>query len=121
MELVEIFSDERGHTHFRKSDLHLEERHYAPPSRPVRVSADMRLTHGNFLVAPPGWDDQFHPTPNRQLAVLLSGTATISATDGQTINVQPGSVILLNDQASRGHLTRVRGSEASFLLVGLAE
>ncbi len=122
MELVEIFSDERAHTHFRKSDVQLAERHYAPPSRPVHVSADMKLTFGNFLVAPTGWDEQFHPTPHRQFAVLLSGTATISATDGRAIDIRPGSVILLNDQASRGHLTRVRGSgDATFLLVGLAE
>ena len=122
MDIVEVYSNEHGETHFRKSIIDLEDRDYAPPSEPVQVSADIRLTIGNFLAAPPGWDDEFHPTPRRQLAVMLSGQATISTTDGEKVNVGPGSVVLLNDRSSKGHLTRVLGNaDASFLLVGLAD
>lgn len=75
-----------------------------------------------FLVAPPGWDPAFHPSPRRQRAVLLSGRATITATDGETITIAAGDILLLNDQGSRGHLTMVQGDQdARFLLVGLAD
>jgi hypothetical protein len=122
MELTEIYADERGETHFRKSAVDLGRRDYAPPSQPVHVSPEMTLTVGNFLVAPPGWDKDSHPTPRRQFAILLSGRATITASDGDTIAMRPGEVILLNDQASRGHLTTVQEPEdATFLLVGIAD
>lgn len=122
MELMEIYADDSGETHFRKTDIALELRDFAPPSQPIRVSPEMESTSSLFLVAPPGWDEEFHPTPRRQLAVMLDGNATISATDGETIEVGPGSIILLNDQDSRGHLTRVRGDkDASFLLIGLGD
>ena len=122
MELTEIYADERGETHFRKAQVDLESRDYAPPSEPLQVSTDMRMAIGNFLVAPPGWDKDFHATPRRQLAVMVSGQATITVTDGETITVGPGSVVLLNDQASKSHLTQIQGSQdASFLLVGFGD
>ena len=122
MELLEIYADESGETHFRKTDIELDLRDFAPPSQPIEVSAEIKATSGVFLVAPPGWDEEFHPTPRRQLAVMLVGDATVSATDGETVEVRPGSIVLLNDQASKGHLTRVRGEkDASFLLIGLGE
>jgi hypothetical protein len=119
MELLEIYADEGGETHFRRTDMPMELRNFAPPSQPINVSAEVPSTTSVFLVAPPGWDEEFHPTPRRQFAIMLRGKATISATDGETINVEPGNIILLNDQDSKGHLTRVQGKEdAAFLLVG---
>ena len=51
---------------------------------------------------------------------MLAGKATVTASDGETIDVRPGSIILLNDSDSKGHLTQVQGDmEASFLLIGL--
>lgn len=121
MDLVEIFADAAGETHFRNTDIPMELHDFAPPSQPIRISAEMESTSSLFLTAPPGWDEEFHPTPRKQLAVMLEGSATISATDGDTIEVLPGSIILLNDQDSKGHLTRVSGDEeASFLLIGVA-
>lgn len=119
MELVEIYADGAGETHFRKTRIELEMRDFAPPSQPIRVSAEMASTSSVFLVAPPGWDEEFHPTPRRQLAVMLEGEATITASDGETIPARPGTVVLLNDQDSKGHLTRVQGDkDAAFLLIG---
>jgi hypothetical protein len=120
MDLIEIFADETGETHFRKTDVAMDLHDFAPPSQPIRISAEMESTSSLFLIAPPGWDEEFHPTPRKQLAVMLGGAATISASDGETIEVRPGSFILLNDQDSKGHLTRVSGEEnGSFLLVGV--
>lgn len=120
MDLTEIYADDAGETHFRNTDIDLELRDFAPPSQPVRVSREMASTSSLFLAAPPGWDADFHPTPRRQLAVMLEGVATITASDGAVIDVGPGSIILLNDQDSKGHLTRVKGEkDAAFLLIGL--
>ena len=120
MDLVEIYADAEGETHFRTIKIDLELRDFAPPSAPIQISPEMRSTSSVFLVAPPGWDKEFHPTPRKQLAVMLGGAATVSASDGQIIEVRPGDVVLLNDQDSKGHLTQVQGNQdASFLLIGL--
>ncbi len=122
MEILEIYADEAGETHFRRTSIAMESRNYAPPSAPVRVSAEDAVTTSLFLAAPPGWDTEFHPTPRRQYAILLSGRVTATVTDGETIEAGPGTVVLLNDADSKGHLTKVQGGEdAHFLLVGLQE
>jgi quercetin dioxygenase-like cupin family protein len=73
-----------------------------------------------FLTAPPGWDENFHPTPRKQLAVLLKGNVCISVSDGESIALEPGDTFLLNDMASKGHLTRVQGEQdAAFLFIVL--
>lgn len=122
MDLVEIFADAEGETHFRRTEIDFEVRDFAPPSQPIQISAEMPSTSSLFLVAPPGWDGTFHPTPRKQLAVMLRGKATVSVSDGDVINFTPGNMILLNDLAGKGHLTRVQGeNDAAFLMIGLED
>ena len=122
MEILEIYSDEGRETHFRTTDIGAEKRDYAPPSRPVEVSAETPVTTGLFLAAPPGWDPEFHATPRKQYAFLLRGRARVTASDGETVEIGPGSAVLLNDRDSKGHRTVVFGNEdAVFFLVGLDE
>ncbi|MCB1437057.1 MAG: hypothetical protein KDJ46_07780 [Rhodobiaceae bacterium] len=120
MDLLEIYADARGETHFRRTVMDFEVMNYVPPSSPVHITPDMAVTTARFLAAPVGWDKEFHATPRRQLAVLLKGHATFAVSDGETLAVGPGRVILLNDKASKGHLTQVQdGEDALFLLIGL--
>lgn len=122
MELTEIYADTDGETHFRTSEIDLELRDFAPPSQPIQLSPEIPGTSSVFLVAPPGWDKEFHPTPRKQLAVMLKGEATVRASDGDIIDFRPGDVILLNDRDCKGHLTQIQGNQdATILLVGLAE
>jgi hypothetical protein len=121
MQVTEIYADEAGETHFRKKTIDLNLRDFAPPAAPIGVSAGEGMTTGLSLEAPPGWDKNFHPTPRRQYAILLSGTVTITVTDGTVIEAGPGAVLLLNDTDCTGHLTQVQGDRpAVFFLVGLA-
>ena len=122
MQVTEIYADAAGETHFRKKTVDLALRDFAPPAAPIGVSAEEIMTTGLFLEAPPGWDKSFHPTPRRQYAILLSGTITVTVTDGTVIEAGPGEVLLLNDTDCRGHLTQVQGDRpAVFFLVGFAE
>ncbi len=122
MKLVEIYADAAGETHFRRTEIDFELRDFAPPSQPLCVSPELATTSSLFLAAPPGWDKDFHPTPRKQLAVLLEGAVRIGVTDGETLGVTPGNVFLFNDMGSKGHLTQVQGTrDASFLFVALDE
>ncbi len=119
MDLLEIYADDNGETHFRTASVELEANHYAPPSPPLEISAETPANTSLFLVAPPGWDDAFHATPRRQYAVLLEGEFSVTASDGETVMMKPGDMVLLNDAGSKGHLSRVQGDRpARFLMVG---
>ncbi len=111
MDLIELYADEHAETHFRRTELVLEMRDFVPPSKPLKISRAIPVTEAIFLSAPPGWDDSFHATPRRQLAVVLSGAATVTVTDGETIVFRAGDFLLLNDAGSKGHLTKVIDEE----------
>jgi uncharacterized cupin superfamily protein len=120
MRLTEIFADDEGETHFRVIEIHFEERAFAPPSMPVHVSAAVATTTSLFMIAPPDWDKEFHATPRKQFCVMLKGKLRVLATDGETIEMGPGDVLLVNDAASKGHLSTIQGSESAvFMFVGL--
>lgn len=119
--MIEIFADQAGETHFRGVDLPTNPRQFAPPSLPTEVTDEIAFTDGVFMYAPPGWDPEFHPTPRRQIGLMVAGRIRMEVTDGEHIECVPGSPpMLLNDVACRGHRTMVLGSEtAIFLLIGL--
>jgi hypothetical protein len=48
------------------------------------------------------WDKDFHPTPRRQLAVMLAGRAIITVTDGETVSVGPGDAFLSQRSSQQG-------------------
>lgn len=120
MDLLEIYSDENGETHFRRSTLDFQSMDFAPPSSPVQITEDQPASGVRFAEAPVGWDDAFHPTPRRQFAVLLRGKARVTVTDGESMEISAGSFILLDDADSKGHLTKILpGEDALFMMIGL--
>jgi hypothetical protein len=54
MQIVEIYADEAGETHFCANAVNLNTRDFVPPSAPMGVSAETPLTTGVFLELPPG-------------------------------------------------------------------
>ena len=44
----------------------------------------------------------------------------MSVSDGESIDLKPGDIVLFNDMASKGHLTQVQGEQdASFMMITL--
>lgn len=122
MQIMEIYADGAGETHFRDFPIGLTPRDFAPPSAPMGVSIDTPLTTGVFLELPLGWDPKYHATPRRQWVVILRGQLNITATDGTMAGFRPGDVLLFNDANSKGHRSLVEGEEAvACFLVGLAD
>ena len=121
MQITEIFADSARDTHIRVTPVELSPRDFAPPSAPMGVSPETRMTTGVFLELPPGWDPHYHATPRRQWVVMLRGHLNITTTDGKAADFRPGDVFVLNDANSKGHRSLVQGVEpVVLLLVGLA-
>ena len=54
--------------------------------------------------------------PARQFLCLLAGTLEVSVSDGETRQISPGTVVLLEDTVSRGHANGVVSEKPAVLV-----
>jgi len=110
----EIYEGSDGKTHIRDITVDLKSVEFSPPAPPVGVGGLQPATHTFFVAAGTNWGRPDyeasvpHPTPKRQMFVVLSGVVTMIATDGDRRKLVPGTVVLLTDVSpSKGHFTIV--------------
>lgn len=53
----------------------------------------------------------WHPAPQRQYVITLSGRGEIELTGGQKIPLGPGHILLAEDVSGKGHISRAIGNE----------
>lgn len=116
------YVDADGDSHVEETSVDLVLTDYAPPAPSLFVSATRPAAGFAYLCAPTSWDSGLHPSPRRQLFVLLRGTLEGQASDGRSVRLEAGDVILLEDTSGRGHTSRVVGDEiVEALVVALPE
>lgn len=111
------YVDANGESHLEEVDVDLLLSDYAPPAPALFVSAPGPAAGCGYLAAAPGWDGGWHPSPRRQLFVLLHGILEGEVSDGRSVRLRPGDVILLEDLSGKGHASRVVGDEKVEALV----
>ena len=115
MRYVRVYTGPDGESHFAAVDVLFTPAVYAPPAPPLQVSAATPATQSLFVVAAAGWSGGWHPTPVRQWAFILAGELELAVSDGATRRVGPGDALLLEDEAGRGHQTRVLGDRDALI------
>jgi hypothetical protein len=77
----------------------------------------------HFVSMPAGWDGgEWHPAPRRQFIIPLSGEMEFEVSDGEKRTFGPGDVLLVEDTAGKGHISRmVSASLGVFAVVPLPE
>ena len=109
MRYARIYTDEAGETHFEDVALSGDIRQslvsagvfeYAEPIT-VRAAVFRRV-----VTAHPG---EPHVAPRRQLVVHLAGRSEVEVSDGEVRAFGPGDVVLVEDVAGKGHITRELG------------
>jgi hypothetical protein len=95
-----LFSDDHGESQF-------EDVENTPPV--MFSSFEPADTYG-FERVPPGWVGDWHPAPQRVLAIYLSGELEIQASDGEVRAIGGGTILLAEDTTGKGHRNRVTGS-----------
>ena len=110
-----IYTDADGATHFEDVEVILSPKDYAPPAPPLDVSAAIDARRLVFVGGASGWEGDWHPSPTRQFAVILSGVFEVRVSDGEARSLGPGSVVLLEDTVGRGHFTRVESQESGLM------
>jgi mannose-6-phosphate isomerase-like protein (cupin superfamily) len=108
---LRLFVDAAGGSHFEDCDLPLGTRNFAPPTTPLEAS-DVIPALGFVVVRfAPDWSGPWHPSPYRQWFFIMSGSVTVTVTDGAERTLGAGDVVLLEDMGTKGHLTRVNGGQ----------
>ncbi|WP_247048179.1 hypothetical protein [Arthrobacter rhizosphaerae] len=91
--------------------------HFVPPAPPVLLSPSQAAAEFSFERVHPGWHGDWHPVPRRLVAVYLSGSGEMTASDGETRELIAGTVLFAEDTAGKGHVSRATGTEDMHVLI----
>lgn len=111
VEYTRIYSDAAGETRFGAVAVALRLTDFAPPAKPFAVADFIPATRFAFCAPAAGWYGDWHPTPRRQLFLLLKGVWQVTVSDGESRRFGPGSAVLLEDTTGKGHLTQIVSDE----------
>jgi hypothetical protein len=92
---------------------------YAPPAPAVDLSDPLTSSRVSWFRLPAGWSDDSHPSPRRQLFVVLAGQVEGSTSTGDTRCFHAGSCLLMEDTTGKGHGARPLGGDASAIVIAL--
>ena len=122
MKCLRVYADEKGESHFSEMEIAMPGSSQLVPGYTIQMSAPVPAANILFLTFPAGVSNDWHPAPARQFVISLDRTFEIETSDGQRRQVQPSSVILVEDTWGKGHKTRSLGDSAGTLIfVSLAE
>ncbi len=101
MKYFRIYADSNGDSHFEDVEVATVQSGRGSDLSeliPAKGIIFRRSPHDQYI--------DWHPAPRRQFVITLSGHAEIEASDGEVRRIGPGSVMLADDIAGKGHITR---------------
>jgi len=106
MQYVRMYTGEDGRSHFEDVDLPFT-------STQEAQRTDVQPSLGiQYVYQPPGFVIDMHPAPRRQYVITLQGQVEIVLGDGTSRRFAAGDVLLAEDIAGEGHITRIVGDVA---------
>jgi len=75
------------------------------------VAQLLKITGAELHRAKAGTVQDWHPAPQRQYVITLSGRGEIEVAGGKKIPLEPGHIELAEDLTGKGHITRAIGTE----------
>jgi hypothetical protein len=115
LSFIRLRGDANGGSHFENLAIDLYRRDFAPPATPFGVSEFTPASQCGFLRLPPGWVGDMHPSPMRMWVFFLAGQMEFETSNGEKRRCGPGTAMLLEDIAGRGHRSRVTGDADAVL------
>ena len=119
MKIGHIFAGPDGESHIAELDLALTQNE----GRPLFYnSARFAATAIGFQHVRAGGTTAWHNPPRRWLALVLTGTWEVEASDGSSRQFPAGSVSLVEDTTGKGHRGRAVGdADVLVAAVGLSD
>jgi quercetin dioxygenase-like cupin family protein len=111
MKYVRLFAGPDGESHFEDVTVEFD----SAPAHRFPVSEWQPVERMRFLSFPPDHEPQMHRAPARLLHILITGSWTMQASDGETRHFKAGDVILVEDTTGKGHLTSITSEGATLV------
>jgi hypothetical protein len=108
-----LYTGADNETHFDDVDVTFVYRNYAEGVPPIWLPKEGMIDVAGiqFVSMPAGWDgSEWHPAPQRQFIIPLSGEMEFRVSDGETRVFGPGDVLLVEDTFGKGHASRIVSS-----------
>ncbi len=120
MKHIRIYADQDGESHFEEIETEFQMDRYAPPAPEFGISKPTDAARYVMVRFPPNWDSELHPTPRRQLFIMLSGNFQGGTSDGKVMDLEPGDVVLMEDTTGKGHTAKaMNGKEVRAIMIHL--
>ena len=107
MNLIRLYSNAAGESHFEQVDLNLTLKEFAPPATPFHVSEPQAAKAFLLLQLPVGWIGEMHVPPKRQIMFCLSGSIKITSSTNDERVIDAGMGLLMEDTTGKGHVSEV--------------
>jgi len=104
--VTRIFTGPDNQTHAEEITVKM-----MPGGRSGELSEMLKATGLQFRRTPPNYFVDWHPAPQRQYVITLSGRGEIELVGGKKIPLGPGHILLAEDVTGKGHISRGVGSE----------
>jgi len=118
VELVKVYADDAGETHF--ADVELPATLGTFPTSPSRqLLSEVFPARGVYLreIVEDHPPDEPHCAPARQFIIHLRGAVEVTVSDGERREFGPGSIVLMDDTHGKGHRTRSIGEVPRLTLI----
>ena len=104
MHYVRVYADAQGDTHFEDVAPPMEQERYCTAE--WLISPPLPVESLRFRRVTVEYPETPHVAPRRQFIIHLAGEAEVEVSDGEVRRFGPGSVLLVEDVAGKGHTTR---------------
>lgn len=104
--VTRIYTGPDGQTHAEEVTVKM-----LPGGTSGELSEMLKVTGLQFRRTPPNYFVDWHPAPQRQYVITLSGRGEIELVGGQKIPLGPGHILLAEDVTGKGHISRGVGTE----------
>lgn len=114
-----LFADGGGESHFEEIEVSMASVQYAPPAPALDISESTEAKRFFWFRFPHDWHDAAHPSPRRQLFVVLEGEVEGWTSTGDTRIFRAGDRVLMEDTSGKGHGARPINGEALAVVIAL--
>ncbi len=121
IDVVRLTADQAGESRFDSYEMPLSLQEFAPPARPLFVSAVEPATGYVRIRLPVGWMGEAHPSPRRQILFCLSGSMSVTSSTGEMRTIAAGDAWLMGDTTGKGHRTEVVVGPVEAVIIQLSD
>jgi hypothetical protein len=105
---IRVFNDESGESRFEDVSTTLEPTDFAPPAPPLNLAPLGQAEAIALVGGDRDWGGDIpHPSPARQIMCTLAGRFQATTSNGESRELEPGDLLLVEDIAGKGHSTRI--------------